>query len=225
MLALFVASSTAALVVCSVAGTDGQVVFGVPISSEDVLWALDVQLFEEHRLRYGDLNVEAVVLALEWRAWAVVLHRYESYGADVQPFEGPARAQPDGETALPAGEGLTVVVDFEKPSVGDRQAEAAVLAGPVCQRATVGTNVPLLWILAVGDGSGNAFKSLGAALLHPLIGFPSLFAAFLVDVVGRVGLSPVVLPLGGDAFVQRVGMVLAAALGQVGSPVECFYLD
>ena len=71
-------------------------------------------------------NVEAVLPALEWRTWAVVLHWNESYGADVQPFEGPARAQPDGETALSAGKGLAVAADLEEPPVCDRQAEATV---------------------------------------------------------------------------------------------------
>ena len=220
VLTLLVASSTAALMMGAVARTDCQMVLGAAIRAEDVLGALDVQFFEGHRLWYQYLNVEAILPALEWRTWAVVLHRNESYGADVQPFEGPARARPDGETALPAGEGLTVVVDFEKPSVGDRQAEAAVLAGPVCQRATVRADVPLFWFLAVGDGSGNAFKSLGAALLHPLIGFPSLFAAFLVDVVGRVGLTPVGLPLGDDPLVDGIGMAFPTAFWQGWFPVE-----
>ena len=44
-------------------------------------------------------------------------------------------------------------------------------------------------------------------MLHPLISFPSLFAAFLVDVIGCVGSLPVGLPPGGDALVDGVGCV------------------
>ncbi len=86
VLSLFVAASTAALMVGSAAGTDGQVVLGAPVGADDVLCALDVQCFEEHRFWYADLDVEAVAPALEWRAWAVALHWNEVYGANVQPF-------------------------------------------------------------------------------------------------------------------------------------------
>ena len=126
---------------------------------------MDVQFFEGHRLGHQYLNVEAVLPALEWRTWAVVLHWNESYGVDVQPFEGPARAQPDGETALSAGKGLAVAADLEEPPVCDRQAEATVLAGSVRQCAAMGTDVPLLWFLAFGDGFGDPFQSLGTVLL------------------------------------------------------------
>ena len=73
---------------------------------------------------------------------------------------------------------------------------------------------PLLGCFAFGLGLCDAFQLLGAGLPHPLIGFPSVLAAFLVDVVGRVGLMPVGPP-GGDALIEGVGMALAAALGEV----------
>ena len=95
----------------------------------------------------------------------------------------------NGETALSTGQRLTVVDDFEKPSVGDRQAEAAVLAGPVCQRTTVGSDVPLLWLLAVCDGSGNALLPVISCLPHPLVGLPGFLCTLLVDVIGRVGFA------------------------------------
>ena len=90
----------------------------------------------------------------------------------------------------------------------------------VRQRVTVGTDVPVLGFLALGDGPFDAFQPLGAALLQPLVGFPRLFSAFLVDVVRRVGCFPVCLPPGGDALVHGVRMAFAAALGQVWLSVE-----
>ena len=66
---------------------------------------------------------------------------------------------------------------------------------------------------------GNAFESFGAALLWTLVGFPSLFAAFLVDVIGKVGSEPVGQPLGGDPLIDGVGMTHATVFGQVRCPV------
>ena len=112
-------------------------------------------------------------------------------------------AKPDGEAALPAGEGLSVVADCEKPPVGDGEAEAALFAGAVSQGAAMVLNVPVLGCFATGLGIGDAFESCRTSFLQSLIGFPSLLAAFLVDVVGCVGFLPVGLPPSGDALVER----------------------
>ena len=57
-------------------------------------------------------------------------------------------------------------------------------------------------------------------MLWPLVGFTSLFTAFLVDVVWGFCGFPVGLAPGGDPFVDGVGVVLSAALGQVRLSVE-----
>ncbi len=88
-----------------------------------------------------------------------------------------------------------------------------MLAGAVCQGSAVGTGVPLLGFLVLGDGSFNAFQPFCVALFEPLIGFPSFFAALLVDVMGRVSLFSVSLPLGCDALVHGIGVIATAALG------------
>ena len=77
MLAFSVATPCAASVVCAVSGADGQVILRAPVCAENVLRFLDVQLFEGHRFRYGDLDVQAVVPAVKWRAQAVCLHGNE----------------------------------------------------------------------------------------------------------------------------------------------------
>ena len=62
-------------------------------------------------------------------------------------------AKPDGEAALPAGEGLSVVADCEKPPVGDGEAEAALFAGAVSQGAAMVLNVPVLgWTFRISSG-------------------------------------------------------------------------
>ena len=53
-----------------------------------------------------------------------------------------------------------------------------------------------------------------------MIGFPRFLGTLLVNVVWSVGLLPVGLPPGGDALVQGVGVVPAAALGQFWLSVE-----
>ena len=95
-----------------------------------------------------------------------------------------------------------------------------MFAGSVCQCATMWSDIPVLGLLAFGDGPLDAFQPLGAALLHLLVGFPSLLGSLLVDVVGRVGLTPVSSPPSRDALVYGVGVVLAAALGQCRFPVQ-----
>ena len=67
--------------------------------------------------------------------------------------------------------------------------------------------------LTEGNGLGNAFQPVGAGLPQALIGFPSLFAAFLVDVVRCVGCLPVGLSPGGDTLVDGIMVVLAAPFG------------
>ena len=84
----------------------------------------------------------------------------------------------------------------------------------------MGTNIPVLGFLAVCFGSGNTLQSFVSALLHPLVGFPRLFGAFLVDVVRSIGLLPVRLPPTRDALVHSVGVIATAALGQVRFPVQ-----
>ena len=88
-----------------------------------------------------------------------------------------------------------------------------MFARAVRQRATVGTEVPVLRLLAFVDGPFGAFQPLSATLLHPLVGFPSFFAALLMDVIGRVGYLPTGLPPGGDALVHGIGVIATAALG------------
>ncbi len=122
-------------------------------------------------------------------------------------------AQSEGEAALVARQHRAVVADLEKSLVGDGQAEPPPLAGPMRECSTVGTDVPMLGFLFFGDGALDVLQPFGVALLHSLVGFPSLLAAFLVDVVRRVGLIPVSLPPGGDAFVHCVGEIPTAALG------------
>ena len=60
----------------------------------------------------------------------------------------------------------------------------------------------------------------GSAWLHPLIGFPSLFAAFLVDVLGGVSSMPVGLPPGRNPHVGRVRVITTTSLVQVRLLVE-----
>ena len=129
-------------------------------------------------------------------------------------------AQAEREAALSAGERLTIVADLEKSPVGDGEAEPAMFTGTVRQRATMGTGVAVVGILAVGDGLSNAFQPFGAALLHTLVCFTGFLAALLVDVVGSVDPLPICPSPGGDALVHGIGGVLAAALGQVRLPVE-----
>ena len=50
VLTLLVASSTATPMVCSAAGTDGQVVLGAAVGADDALCVMDVQFLEGHRL-------------------------------------------------------------------------------------------------------------------------------------------------------------------------------
>ena len=107
---------------------DGKVVLGAAVGAEDVCGVFDVNVLDGYGLWYCDLDVEAVVPAAKRCSGAVVLHGDESYGADVQEFEVPVGAKRDGESALPTGEGLSVVADCEKPPVGDGEAEAALFA-------------------------------------------------------------------------------------------------
>ena len=81
----------------------------------------------------------------------------------------------------------------------------------------------MLGFLVGGDGLSNAFETFDAALLQQLVGIPSLLAAELVNVVGRVGNTFLSLSPGGDALVDGVVVVLAAAFGEVWFVVE--YLD
>ena len=163
VLALPVAAAFTALVVGAMARADGGVVLRAPVSTENVLRFLDVQLFEGHRFRHSDLNVKAVAPLVQRRSWTVALRRNEPNGADVQPFQGRVSAQPDGETALTAGHGLAVFGDLEQPLVGDGKAELATLAGAVGHGTTMRTDIPMLGFLAFGFGSGDAFQPLGAA--------------------------------------------------------------
>ena len=130
--ALVLASALALLlgsrVVGPVSRAEGQVVLASPVGAEDVFRALDVQVLDKHGLRYRHLDMKEVVPAVQRRTRPVVLYRHEPYGADVQPFERVDAAQPDGEVALAAGEGLVVVAHLEKPPVGDGQAELAMLS-------------------------------------------------------------------------------------------------
>ena len=74
VLAFSIAPPCAASVVCSMSGADGQVVLRAAVCAENVLGFLDVQIFEGHRLWYGDLDVKAVVPSVKRRSWAVVLY-------------------------------------------------------------------------------------------------------------------------------------------------------
>ena len=112
--------------------------------------------------------------------------------------------------------------DIEEPSVGNRQAEPRVFSGPVGQGTTVGAGVAGFGLLVVGDVPSDAFEPLGAALLHLLVGFPSLFAAFLVDVVRSIGGFAVLLPPCGDALVDGVGVFAVTAFGQARLTIEDF---
>ena len=75
---------------------------------------------------------------------------------------------------------------------------------------------------AIGLGSCDALQPFGPALPEPLVGFPSLFSALLVDVVGRIRHLPVALAPGGDALVDGVGVAVPAALGESRFPVKHF---
>ena len=50
----------------------------------------------------------------------------------------------DGESALSAGEGLSVVADLEEPPVGDGEAEAALFAVAMSQGAAMWADVAVL---------------------------------------------------------------------------------
>ena len=83
-----VATPCAAGVMDTMSRADGQVVLRAPVSGEDVLGFPDVQFFEGHRFRYGDLDVQAVAATVKRRARVVVLRRNQAYRAHVQPFQG-----------------------------------------------------------------------------------------------------------------------------------------
>ena len=76
-------------VVGAVSRADGKVVLGAAVGAKDVCGVFDVNALDGYGLWYCDLDVEAVVPAVKWCSGAVVLHRDESYGADVQEFEVP----------------------------------------------------------------------------------------------------------------------------------------
>ena len=110
-------------VVGTVSRADGYVVLAAAVRTEHVFRTRDIQLFKGRWLWHGDLNVKAVMPAVQGRAWSVVPDRHEAYGADVQELKSLSAAQPDGEVALATGEGLPVVADLEKPAICDGQAE------------------------------------------------------------------------------------------------------
>ena len=60
---------------------------------------------------------------------------------------------------------MAVVAGLEKSPVSDGQAEPAMLAGAVRQRAAMGTDIPMLGRCAVGLSSGDGFQPLGAAMM------------------------------------------------------------
>ena len=80
--------------------------------------------------------------------------------------------------------------------------------------------IPMFRLFALVVGLRDAFQPLGPTLLQPLVDFPRLLAAFPVDVIRIVGPLLVVLPPGGDALVYGVGVIPAAALGQLRLPVQ-----
>ena len=126
---------------------------------------------------------------------------------------------------MPTGKSLTAIADLEEPPVGDGQAEATVLPGPVGNGTAVRASVPLFWFIAAGDGVGDSFQSFSAGFPKSLLGFPNLFAAFLVDVVGCVGFLSVGLPPGGDPLVESIGVIAVAALWPAWLPVEHVAVD
>ena len=131
-------------VVGAVARTDGYVVLAAAVRAEHVFRTRDIQLFKGHWLWDGDLNVQAVMPAVQRYVRSVVLDRHESNGADVQKSQVQVTVQPDGESTLLAGEVLPVVADLEKPAARDGQTECPAFTRAVCQRAPAGTSVPVL---------------------------------------------------------------------------------
>ena len=178
---------------------DGKVVLGVAVGAADVCGVFDVDVLDGYGLWYCYLDVAAVAPAVKRCSSAVVLHRDQSNGADVQEFEVLAGAQRNGETALLAGEGLALVADLKEPPVGDGQAEWSFFAGAVSQCTAMGADVPLLGSFAVGDGLGDPLLSFISCLPHPLVGLPGFRCTLLVDVIGRGGLLAVALLPRGDA--------------------------
>ena len=71
----------------------------------------------------------------------------------------------DGESALSAGEGLSVVADLEEPPVGDGEAEAALFAVAMSQGAAMWADVAVLGCFATGLGFGDAFESCRTSFL------------------------------------------------------------
>lgn len=130
--ALMLASALALLpgsrVVGAVSRADGYVVLSAAVRAEHVFGTRDIQFLKGHGLWHGYLHVQAVMPAVQWCSWSVFLDRDEPYGADVQKSQVPVAAQPDGESALPTGEGLAIVADCEQPAVRDGQAERPVFA-------------------------------------------------------------------------------------------------
>ena len=125
--ALMLASALALLpgsrVVGAVSRSDGYVVLAATVRAEHVVRTRDIQLFKGHWLWHGDLDMKAVMPAVQGCSWSVVLDRHEAYGADVQKPQVPVAAQPDREATLATGEGLVLVADLEEPAIRDRQTE------------------------------------------------------------------------------------------------------
>lgn len=95
-----------------------------------------------------------------------------------------------------------------------------MFAATLRQGAPMRTDVPVLGFLVIVFGGSDAFQTFGAALLHPLVGFLSLLSAFLVDMVGSIGLMPVTLSPSRDTLVHGVEVISAAALGRVRFSVQ-----
>ena len=146
---------------------DGKVVLGAAVGAEDVCRVFDVDVLDGYGLWHCDLDVEAVVPAGKRCSGTVVLHGDQLYGAYVQEFEVAVGAKRDGESALSAGGGLSVVADLEEPSVGDGEAEAAaaVFAVVVSQGAAMWADVAVLGCFATGLGLCDAFESCRTSFL------------------------------------------------------------
>lgn len=121
---LVLASSSSLLsgsrVVGAVSRADGYVVLAAAVRAEHVFRAGDIQSLNWHGLWHGDLDVEAVVPALQWCSWPVVFDGHEPYGADIQKSQVLVAAQSERKAALATGEGLAIVADLEEPAIRDR---------------------------------------------------------------------------------------------------------
>ena len=74
-------------VVGSVPRADGHVVFAAAVGAHDVLRRFDFNLFQWLRVGFPDLCMEAIMPALQWYPWGVVLYWNQSDGADIETGE------------------------------------------------------------------------------------------------------------------------------------------